>query len=71
MADILDLDEKIEAYSLMTIQTRKCRVCYGDDDENDNTNTLINPCNCKGSIEWIHIGCLRQWLESRLTKISL
>jgi hypothetical protein len=41
-----------------------CRICLmeggGDDDH------LIAPCTCKGSIEYVHLECLRHWIRSRL-----
>lgn len=41
-----------------------CRICLlegpGDDDP------LIAPCQCKGSIEYVHLGCLRHWIRGRL-----
>jgi hypothetical protein len=45
--------------------TRCCRICLlegpGDDDD-----PLIAPCDCKGSIEYVHLGCLRHWIRGRL-----
>jgi len=38
---------------IKTQKSRKCRICYGDDTSND--NPLISPCNCKGSMKYIHI----------------
>lgn len=41
-----------------------CRICLlegpGEDDP------LITPCQCKGSIEYVHLGCLRHWIRGRL-----
>mmetsp|Transcript_127303 Transcript_127303/g.249461 ORF Transcript_127303/g.249461 Transcript_127303/m.249461 type:complete len:419 (+) Transcript_127303:75-1331(+) len=41
-----------------------CRICLlegpGEDDP------LITPCQCKGSIEYVHLGCLRHWIKGRL-----
>lgn len=41
-----------------------CRICLlegpGEDDP------LITPCHCKGSIEFVHLGCLRHWIRGRL-----
>mmetsp|Transcript_50176 Transcript_50176/g.109464 ORF Transcript_50176/g.109464 Transcript_50176/m.109464 type:complete len:420 (-) Transcript_50176:93-1352(-) len=41
-----------------------CRICLlegsGDDDP------LITPCSCKGSIAYVHLGCLRHWIRGRL-----
>jgi len=32
-----------------------CRFCMSPDGE------LISPCMCRGSNEWVHVTCLRQW----------
>ena len=47
-------------------KTKKiCRICYNDEgDEED--NPLIYPCNCKGSMKYIHYKCLRNWLNSKI-----
>lgn len=37
-----------------------CRVCYKKD------GVLIQPCNCKGSMAYIHSSCLGRWLENSL-----
>jgi len=41
-----------------------CRICLlegpGEDDP------LFTPCQCKGSIEYVHLGCLRHWIKGRL-----
>ena len=36
-----------------------CRICL--EDHNTSDNKLIVPCNCKGSIEYIHEQCLQEW----------
>mmetsp|Transcript_87185 Transcript_87185/g.182452 ORF Transcript_87185/g.182452 Transcript_87185/m.182452 type:complete len:405 (-) Transcript_87185:372-1586(-) len=44
--------------------SRLCRICLmegpGEQDP------LIAPCSCKGSIEFVHLKCLRHWTTSRL-----
>lgn len=46
------------------LQSNMCRICLlegpGEDDP------LITPCMCKGSIEYVHLGCLRHWIRGRL-----
>lgn len=46
------------------LETTMCRICLlegpGDDDP------LVTPCQCKGSIEFVHLGCLRHWIRGRL-----
>ena len=29
---------------------------------------MISPCLCKGSLAKIHVGCLRQWINSKVKK---
>ena len=41
-----------------------CRICLYDD--SDSLNPLISPCKCAGSMRYIHLNCLQQWLTSRM-----
>ena len=34
-----------------------CSICYGNVSE----GVLINPCLCKGTLEWVHEDCLQNW----------
>ena len=38
-----------------------CRICYGEENEED--NPLVQPCNCHGSMKYVHLKCLKQWLK--------
>ena len=40
-----------------------CRICYLDDDTL--SNPLIQPCLCSGSLKYIHLNCLKQWIGTR------
>lgn len=43
-----------------------CRICFrGDSDQND---PLISPCKCSGSMKYIHYKCLKQCIETKITK---
>lgn len=47
------------------LESKPCRICLMEGPgEND---PLIKPCNCKGSIEYVHLKCLRYWTKSRLS----
>ncbi len=37
-------------------------------DESDTPEALVNPCNCKGTSEYVHIQCLQDWISSKLKK---
>ena len=51
---------------------RICRICYGEEDiilEHD--NPLVQPCKCSGSLKYIHLNCLKQWLNTKsITKVE-
>ena len=34
-------------------------------DEDTDSNPLIQPCLCSGSLKYIHLDCLRQWIGTR------
>jgi hypothetical protein len=38
-----------------------CRFCLST--KNDSLNPLISPCQCKGSMEFVHLRCLNRWRE--------
>jgi len=46
------------------LRSSMCRICLlegpGEDDP------LIAPCVCKGSIQYVHLSCLRHWICGRL-----
>ena len=43
---------------------RTCRICYSEDNTDD--SPLIQPCQCSGSMKYIHLSCLRKWIETTL-----
>lgn len=40
-----------------------CRICYG---EEANDDPLIQPCVCSGTMKYIHVSCIKQWLTSKV-----
>eukprot|EP00820_Chromera_velia_P028378 Cvel_11634.t1-p1 / transcript=Cvel_11634.t1 / gene=Cvel_11634 / organism=Chromera_velia_CCMP2878 / gene_product=E3 ubiquitin-protein ligase MARCH7, putative / transcript_product=E3 ubiquitin-protein ligase MARCH7, putative / location=Cvel_scaffold737:888-1744(-) / protein_length=58 / sequence_SO=supercontig / SO=protein_coding / is_pseudo=false len=42
-----------------------CRVCQDGDGE------LIVPCDCKGSVKYVHRQCLDKWRSSGVNPMSL
>jgi len=33
-------------------------------------NTLVAPCKCKGSCEYVHLRCLKQWVDSKKSSVE-
>lgn len=44
------------------VENPLCRICLSEPEDD---NPLICPCNCTGSIMFIHVQCLINWLKSR------
>eukprot|EP00347_Sterkiella_histriomuscorum_P020981 403335720 len=44
-----------------SMPSKECRICFSPKD------TLIQPCNCKGSMAYVHPHCLKRWLQSKNT----
>jgi hypothetical protein len=42
-----------------------CRICLGEGGEED--NPFISPCQCAGTMKYVHVKCLQYWLSSKLT----
>lgn len=42
----------------------QCRICLLEG--NQENDPLISPCDCKGSIKFVHLECLRHWINGRL-----
>lgn len=40
--------------------SRECRICLSDDTD----QSLISPCDCAGSMKFVHFDCLVQSIES-------
>lgn len=43
----------------------------GDDEPIDEDGLYVNLCKCKGSCQYVHIICLKNWIQSKVkTKVS-
>ena len=39
-----------------------CKICYLEEESSD--NPLVQPCTCSGSMKFIHLNCLKKWLNT-------
>ncbi len=69
MQDILEEDqqpsyelsiEESEPLLYRTSTQPTCRICYDDDPK----KTLISPCQCSGTMQYVHRECLLEWLKN-------
>ena len=43
-----------------------CRICFLEEDPLENfNNPLVQPCKCSGSLKYIHLNCLKHWLNTK------
>ena len=44
-----------------------CRICLDEEDTSifGKENPFITPCACHGSMKFIHVNCIREWLDSK------
>lgn len=54
----------VETEDLEEFALKQCRICLLEGSTLE--DPLITPCECKGSIECVHLGCLRHWVKGRL-----
>jgi hypothetical protein len=60
-----DSSGRRSSHPLVDIQTNEvCRICY---DSGETENPLIAPCKCSGSMQYVHLQCLRKWMDGRLS----
>ena len=43
-------------------ENKICRICYMEEESSD--NPLVQPCICSGSMRYIHLNCLKHWLNT-------
>ncbi|KAG8925016.1 hypothetical protein FRC02_009971 [Tulasnella sp. 418] len=41
--------------------TPQCRICFLTSAEAPDLAPLISPCDCKGSMQYVHSGCINKW----------
>ena len=43
-----------------------CRICYCEEEPLESLeNPLVQPCKCSGSLKYIHLNCLKHWLNTK------
>jgi len=59
-------DKKSEAAvgSRNSVASQTCRICLSETPEPG--DPFFSPCHCTGTMKYIHVKCLQQWLKSKL-----
>ena len=54
-------------YSEIPEEDKVCIICQSDENEKE-TNPLVNLCNCSGGMRFSHFYCIKKWLKTKLTQ---
>mmetsp|Transcript_3966 Transcript_3966/g.6050 ORF Transcript_3966/g.6050 Transcript_3966/m.6050 type:complete len:633 (-) Transcript_3966:167-2065(-) len=46
------------------LQPMQCYMCF-EGEEDEESNPLVAPCDCKGSTKYVHVECLQAWHSSK------
>jgi len=57
------LKKKIENGRRAMLDGAVCRICLGE--ESTDQDPLISICKCAGTMRFIHLECLREWLNQK------
>ncbi|KAI8576616.1 hypothetical protein K450DRAFT_255866 [Umbelopsis ramanniana AG] len=42
-----------------------CKICFSDEEVDDNKGQLCSPCKCRGSMQYVHVRCLEEWKKEQ------
>ncbi len=42
-----------------------CKICLSETQEED--DPLLSPCHCTGSVKYVHLKCIQNWVQSKLS----
>jgi len=55
---------RVDSSKFSELADTPCRICLLEGSSEE--DPLITPCQCKGSISHVHVGCLKHWIRDRL-----
>lgn len=58
----IELDDNLDCESLNK-ELPFCRFCWVN--ETTEENPLISSCKCRGGVQYIHFGCLKEWVKTK------
>lgn len=55
---------KCKSIKVAKHKPRTCRICYLEEESEE--DPFIHPCQCSGTMKYIHLSCLRKWLGTQI-----
>ena len=64
--NLIKTSQSIKKVTKIQISKKICRICYDEEDPVGGfDNPLVQPCQCSGSLKYIHLKCLKHWLRTK------
>lgn len=54
-----------EVHCELDNQKKQCWVCFGTESDDTADVVWLSPCECKGSMKWVHEECLQRWIDEK------
>lgn len=54
-----------DSRSIGSNQCRQCWVCFGTESDDYDEAIWLSPCQCKGTMKWVHEDCLQRWIDEK------
>lgn len=64
-------DEKppYESEGSIVSKSAICKICLSEEEDSEN-DPLITPCSCSGTMKYMHLSCLKEWMKSKVRKVE-
>ena len=64
--NLIKVSQSIKKIQKNKTSKKICRICYDEEDPLGGfDNPLVQPCQCSGSLKYIHLNCLKHWLSTK------
>lgn len=60
-----DFDIKEDVVGDLNKENCPCRICLSETETQ--IDPLICPCNCSGTMKYVHVNCLKEWIKSKVS----
>jgi len=61
--ELIQANERISDVSKVAAGAM-CKICLSETQEED--DPLLSPCHCTGSVKYVHLKCIQNWVQSKL-----
>ena len=60
------LSSNLTLLKKMNNENLACRICLGDNCDDEAKNPIIQPCKCIGTMKYVHLECFKNWIQKQV-----